>query len=145
VPLRVDAVEVRLLRLEAVISELTRLAGTDPDRLRENLSEMWGVERGLQLGAEILLDIGNHILVAHYGVSSQEYRDIFRRLAERRIISQSLAERLSGLPGFRNILVHDYLDLDTERVLENLRRAPRDFSEFAHEIRGWLGASRSRN
>lgn len=138
-PLRVDAVEVRLLRLEAVISELTQLAGTDPDHLRENRLEMWGVERGLQLGAEILLDIGNHILVSQYGVSSQEYRDIFKRLAERKVISHSLAERLSGLPGFRNILVHDYLDLDTERVLANLRRAPKDFSEFSREIRDWLG------
>jgi uncharacterized protein YutE (UPF0331/DUF86 family) len=141
VPLRVDAVEIRLLRLEAVISELTRLAGTDPDLLRAKLSEMWGVERGLQLGAEILLDIGNHILVAEYGVSSQEYRDIFKRLAERKVISRSLAERLGGLAGFRNILVHDYLDLDAERVLENLRRAPKDFSELAREIRDWLGRS----
>lgn len=140
-PLRVDAVEIRLLRLEAVISELTRLAGTDPDLLRAKLSEMWGVERGLQLGAEILLDIGNHILVAEYGVSSQEYRDIFKRLAERKVISRSLAERLGGLAGFRNILVHDYLDLDAERVLENLRRAPKDFSELAREIRDWLGRS----
>jgi uncharacterized protein YutE (UPF0331/DUF86 family) len=139
--LRVDAVEIRLLRLEAVISELTRLAGTDPDLLRAKLSEMWGVERGLQLGAEILLDIGNHILVAEYGVSSQEYRDIFKRLAERKVISRSLAERLGGLAGFRNILVHDYLDLDAERVLENLRRAPKDFSELAREIRDWLGRS----
>jgi len=142
VPLRVDAVEARLLRLEAVISELTRLAGTDPDRLQANLSEMWGVERGLQLGAEILLDIGNHILVAQYGVSAQEYRDIFKRLAERKVVSQSLAERLDGLAGFRNILVHGYLDLDPERVLENLRRAPKDFSELAREIRDWLGTSR---
>lgn len=143
-PLRVDAVEIRLLRLEAVISELVRLAGTDPDRFRTSLSEMWAVERGLQLGAEILLDIGNHILVAQFGVSSQEYRDIFRRLAERKVISQSLAERLGGLAGFRNILVHDYLDLDPERVLENLRRAPKDFSELAREVRDWLGTSQSR-
>jgi len=138
VALRVDAVEVRLLRLESVISELVRLGQTDPEQFRQEASSMWSVERGLQLGAEILLDIGNHILVAEYGVSSSEYRDIFKRLAERKVISSSLAERLGGLAGFRNILVHDYLDLDRERVLENLRRAPRDFSEFACEIRDWL-------
>ena len=136
--LRVDAVEVRLLRLESVISELVRLGQADPEQFRQEASSMWSVERGLQLGAEILLDIGNHILVAEYGVSSSEYRDIFKRLAERKVISSSLAERLGGLAGFRNILVHDYLDLDRERVLENLRRAPRDFSEFAREIRDWL-------
>ncbi len=136
--LRVDAVEARLLRLESVISELVRLGQTDPEKFRQEASSMWSVERGLQLGAEILLDIGNHILVAEYGVSSSEYRDIFKRLAERKAISSSLADRLGGLAGFRNILVHDYLDLDRGRVLENLRRAPKDFSEFAREIRDWL-------
>jgi uncharacterized protein YutE (UPF0331/DUF86 family) len=138
VALRVDAVEVRLLRLESVISELMRLGQTAPEQFRREASSMWSVERGLQLGAEILLDVGNHILVAEYGVSSSEYRDIFKRLAERQVISLSLANRLGGLAGFRNILVHDYLDLDPERVLENLRRAPQDFSEFAREIRDWL-------
>ncbi|HEY0512513.1 MAG TPA: DUF86 domain-containing protein [Thermoanaerobaculia bacterium] len=138
--LRVDAVEIRLLRLEQVISELARLNEADPGQFRENPLEMWKVERGLQLGAEILLDIGNHILVAQYGVSSLEYRDIFERLADRKVLSRSVADRLSGLAGFRNILVHDYLDLNPEKVLENLRRAPRDFSEFAQEVRDWLGA-----
>jgi len=136
--LRSDAVEVRLLRLESVISELSSLSNVDPETFRESLSEMWKVERGLQLGAEILLDIGNHILAAQFGVSSQEYGDIFDRLADRKVISRSLSDQLSGLAGFRNLLVHDYIKLDPVRVLDNLRRAPKDFSEFAREIRDWL-------
>lgn len=136
--LRVDTVENRLLRLETVISELMRLASADPEVFRESLSEMWKVERGLQIGAELLFDIGTHILVAQFGVSPQEYRDIFEGLARQKVISRSLAERLRGLAGFRNILVHSYMDLDPARVLDNLERAPKDFSEFAREIRDWL-------
>ena len=136
--LRIDAVETRLLRLESVISELSRLGDVDPETFRESLSEMWKVERGLHLGAEILLDIGNHVLAAQFGVSPQEYRDIFESLADRKVISRSLADRLSGLAGFRNILVHDYMALDPVRVLENLGRAPKDFDEFAREVRDWL-------
>jgi uncharacterized protein YutE (UPF0331/DUF86 family) len=59
-------------------------------------------------------------------------------LADRNVISRSLADRLSGLAGFRNILVHDYMALDPVRVLENLARAPKDFDEFAREVRDWL-------
>lgn len=136
--LRIDAVETRLLRLESVISELSRLGDVDPETFRESLSEMWKVERGLQLGAEILLDIGNHILAAQFGFSPQEYRDIFDRLADRKVIGRSLADRLSGIAGFRNILVHDYMALDPARVLENLGRAPKDFGEFTREVRDWL-------
>jgi uncharacterized protein YutE (UPF0331/DUF86 family) len=138
VVLRVDAVEVRLRRLEEVISELALLSKADPQEFRERLSEMWKVERGLQLGAEILLDIGNHILVAQFGVSPQGYREIIERLADRNVISRSLLDRLRGLAGFRNILVHDYLDLNTDQILGILGRAPQDLSEFAREIREWL-------
>lgn len=101
---------------------------------------MWAVERGLQLGAEIILDVGNHILSAQYGVSPADYGDIVKQLAQQGILDQELKERLEGLAGFRNILVHDYIRLDPERVLGALAIAPRDFGDFAHAIRAWLGA-----
>jgi uncharacterized protein YutE (UPF0331/DUF86 family) len=136
--LRVDAVEVRLQRLEAVVSELERLSRIDPGEIRRDTSRMWGVERGLQLGAEILFDVGSHILVAEYGVSPQEYKEILTRLANQDVISRQLADRLEGLAGFRNILVHDYLELDPDKVLEALKQAPEDFSDFARDIQAWL-------
>jgi uncharacterized protein YutE (UPF0331/DUF86 family) len=138
VVLRVDAVEVRLQRLEQVISELERLSRMDPGELRQDTSRMWGVERGLQLGAEILFDIGSHILVAEYAVSPQEYKEILTRLASQNVIGRKLADRLEGLAGFRNILVHDYLELDPEKVLGTLKHAPQDFSDFARDIQAWL-------
>lgn len=138
--LRVDAIEVRLQRLEHVISELERLSRIDPEELRHTTTEMWAVERGLQLGAEILFDVGSHILVAEYGFSPQEYKEILSRLADQKVIGRKLADRLEGLAGFRNILVHDYLELDPEKVLRALKQAPEDFSDFALQIGAWLEA-----
>ncbi len=68
--LRPEAVRERLLRLEEVISRLEELRRLDARALREGFREVWAVERGLQLGAEIVLDVGNHILSAHFGVSA---------------------------------------------------------------------------
>src|SRR4051794_30705553 len=62
VTLRPEAVQARLLRLEEVIGQLQELGRLDLDTLRRNLRDIWAAERGLQLGAEILFDIGNHIL-----------------------------------------------------------------------------------
>src|SRR5437879_899614 len=42
----------------------------------------------------------------------KDYEDITRLLSDRRVISSELAVRLKGLGGFRNILVHDDLDVD---------------------------------
>lgn len=98
----------------------------------------WAVERGLHLGAEILFDIGNHILSAHFGVSAADYEDIVVQLGVAGVIDSTLRDRLTGLGGFRNILVHGYLRVNSERVLDALARAPEDFADFAAAIRRWL-------
>jgi len=99
---------------------------------------VWAVERGLQLGAEIVLDVGNHILSAHFGVSTQDYEDIIIQLGTHNVIGASLREELKGLGGFRNILVHGYLRVDLDRVAHFLQVSPSRFSEFARAVRAWL-------
>jgi len=136
--LRPEAVRERLLRLEEVISRLEELRRLDARTLREGFREVWAVERGLQLGAEIVLDVGNHILSAHFGVSAQDYEDIIAKLGAHSVIGVSLREELKGLGGFRNILVHGYLRVDLDRVAHFLQVSPSRFSEFARAVRAWL-------
>ena len=124
--LRPEAIRERLLRLEEVISRLEELRRLDARALREAFREAWAVERGLQLGAEIVLGVGNHILSAHFGVSAQDYEDIITQLGVHNVIGASLREELKGLGGFRNILVHGYLRVDPDRVatpFKSVRRA----------------------
>lgn len=136
--LRTEVVQARLRRLEEVVSELQELGKLDRTELRGSRRNQWAVERGLQLGAEILLDVGNHVLSNRFGISPEDYGDIVEQLAMQGVLDEGLRARLRGLAGFRNILVHDYLRLDPERVLEGLIQAPRDFSDFAAAIRKWL-------
>jgi uncharacterized protein YutE (UPF0331/DUF86 family) len=136
--LRPEAIRERLLRLEEVISRLEELGRLDTLALREGFRVAWTVERGLQLGAEIVLDIGNHILSAHFGVSAQDYEDIIAQLGAHSVIGASLRDELKGLGGFRNILVHGYLRVDPDRVAHFLQVSPSRFSEFARAVRGWL-------
>lgn len=50
----------RLLRLEEVTARLQELAreGSPGGGFRD----AWAIERGLQLGAEVVFDVGNHVL-----------------------------------------------------------------------------------
>lgn len=95
-------------------------------------------ERGLQRGAEAVLDIGNHILSAHFGTSARDYEDIITRLGDVGVLPTDLRDRLRGLGGFRNILVHGYLSLDPARVRDFAEHAPGDFRAFSVAIRAWL-------
>src|SRR2546427_12684636 len=119
--LRPEAVRERLLRLEEVISRLEELRRLDARALREGFRDAWARERGLQLGAEIILDVGNHILSAHFGVSAQDYEDIISQLGARGVLEPELRARLKGLGGFRNVLVHGYLRLGPARVRPDLQ------------------------
>lgn len=136
--LRPDAVRERLLKLEEVISNLESTGQLDADALRSNFRDAWTAERGLQLGAETILDVGNHILSAHFGVTAKDYEDIIIQLAARGVIDDPLRRDLKGLGGFRNVLVHGYLRIDPERVAEHLAAAPAHFSEFNRQIRSWI-------
>jgi len=140
VVLRPEAVRERLLRLEEVVTRLAELAQTDPAAVQRSFRDSWAAERGLQLAAEIVFDIGNHVLSAQFGIAAADYEDILVRLGQTGVISTALRERLTGLGGFRNVLVHGYLRVDPARVMEYLAKAPTDFSDFAHEVRGWLEA-----
>ena len=125
---RPEALRERLQKLEEIISRLEEVSRVDRATLRTSFRDAWTAERGLQLGAETIFDIGNHILSAHFGVTPKDYEDIIAQLAAQGVIGAPLRNRLKGLGGFRNILVHDYLRIDPDRVAEYLSKAPADFS-----------------
>lgn len=138
VVLRPEAVRQRLLKLEESISRLEVLGRSDRVTLRTNFREAWAAERGLQIAAETILDVGNHILSAHFGESARDYEDVITQLAARSVLDEGLRTRLKGLGGFRNVLVHGYLELDPDRVADYLAKAPADFAEFVRAVRQWL-------
>jgi uncharacterized protein YutE (UPF0331/DUF86 family) len=141
VVLRPEVVRERLLRLEEVVSRLEELAQPGATASGSGFRDAWAAERGLQLAAEIVFDVGNHILSAHFGVSAQDYEDIIAQLGVHGVIDPGLRARLKGLGGFRNVLVHGYLRIDPERVAEHLRAGPPRFADFARAVRAWLATA----
>jgi uncharacterized protein YutE (UPF0331/DUF86 family) len=136
--LRRQAVEARLLRLQNVVQRLRKLRAVPLERFRSDEDVQWLAERGLQLGCEIILDIGNHVLSGAFGRPAETYEAILTGLGREGVLSAELVEEVGGLGGFRNLLVHAYLDLDPERVWTILQRAPDRFERFVQEIAGWL-------
>jgi uncharacterized protein YutE (UPF0331/DUF86 family) len=141
VVLRPDSIRQRLLKLEETVTGLEEVLASRRASPASRLVDGWAAERGLQVGAEIILDIGNHILTAHYGVSPQDYEDIITQLGVHDVIDPELQGRLKGLGGFRNVLVHGYLRIEPSRVDGALERAPVDFRDFGRAIRRWLDAN----
>ena len=98
----------------------------------------WAVERGLQVAAQSVFDIGNHILSGGFGERPADYAAVPVALARHGVIGSGHEARLHGLAGFRNLLVHDYARIDPSRVKQALDERAGDLAEFADAIEAWL-------
>jgi uncharacterized protein YutE (UPF0331/DUF86 family) len=55
-------------------------------------------------------------------------------LAKRGLIERSLAERLQRAVGFRNVLVHEYTEVDWRIVMQIIRTGTRDLAAFGKAV-----------
>ena len=97
----------------------------------------WAVTHGLHIAAEALFDAGGHILACEFQEAVDEYREIPPRLLAHGVISLETAKRLESLAGFRNVLVHEYADIDLRRLHTGLRRLD-DLEAFVADVESWL-------
>ena len=95
-------------------------------------------ERLLQISIETIIDICN-ILISNLklGLPADE-EDTFQKLENKKIISKKMADTLSNMKGFRNILVHKYGIVDDELAFEMLSEKLEDFEKFKDEILRFL-------
>lgn len=87
--------------------------------------------RALGETLEIMLTIGNMIIADNNFRKPEKNDDIFDILAEEKVYQRSLAEKLWGAGGFRNILAHDYVDLDFNIVYDHLENGIPIFKKYA--------------
>ncbi|KKS78619.1 MAG: hypothetical protein UV54_C0057G0001, partial [Candidatus Beckwithbacteria bacterium GW2011_GWA2_43_10] len=65
----------------------------------------------------------------------ETYADIPRVLRKNRKISEELAEYMTKLAKFRNVLVHDYLYINKNEVFSQFEALPENIRRFLQEIK----------
>ena len=130
-------VDRHLIALRHALGVLRRRAGISPQSLRADSDLRWTVERGLQLCAQNALDIASHVASAA-GLDPATYGSSIDCLVEANVVPAEFGERFRGIAGFRNVLVHGYLDIDIDIVAKFLNESLDDFEEFAGHVERWL-------
>lgn len=128
-----DRVIRRLQRLEELLETLEAARTRGRAALDADVREELHVEHALQLAIQACIDVGAH-LVSELGLPTpDDYGQIFESLGKADRIDRDLAGRLSRAVGMRNLLVHEYLDIDLDRVWEALDDLDdlRSFARFA--------------
>ena len=79
--------------------------------------------------------LGSLILPTLYTLHfPDEEKQAFRILASHKIIPQNLAKTLSAMAGMRNILVHEYLDVDHDRLYSVMKKQLVDFEKLINIV-----------
>ena len=135
-------VDRHLIALRRALAALRRHVGVSTESLGAEPDRRWAVERGLQLCAQNALDISGHISSA-LGLDPDSYGSAIDCLVEAGVLPQVFGGRFRGVAGFRNVLVHGYLDIDLDLIVTILAERLDDFEEFAGHVEHWLAAQRN--
>lgn len=132
----VDLARLRGLldRLRDEVAELRRLANYQGEELLGDRDRLNAVKYLFVVTAEICIDVGNHVIASEGLRAPQTFAEVFTVLGEADYVSQELAGHLEAMARFRNLLVHQYAEIDDERVVEILHTRLDDFDRFRELI-----------
>lgn len=113
----------RLVELRRHLDHLRDLRPrvTSREALDRDLSLHNDVLFSLFTVCQLVIDIAGE-LSARRGERFEDYTQAVRGLARDERFSAELVRELERLPGLRNVLVHEYVGLDMDRVMEALDR-----------------------
>ena len=79
-----------------------------------------------QRACQAAIDLAMHVVALQHLGMPQSQADAFRLLADSRHLTDDLSERMIGMCGFRNVLVHQYQELETDILHQVARKGWQD-------------------
>jgi len=133
----VEVVRRHLAALRYSLEVLLTRTDISLEALDADTEGRWVVERGLQLCAQNALDIATHI-AAGRGRDVPDYASAIDELGRLGVLSRGFAREFRSVAGFRNVLVHGYLDVDLDVLYVLLHERLGDFESFAKAVETYL-------
>ena len=136
-----ESLRSRLKELEDAVGERESFREDTFSELAKSRRERWALRYGMLEAIQIVIDVAC-MVVSHEDLGHpKSYAECLRILGRSGRIDEALAERLARAVGLRNVLVHDYLDVNDRLVYESLDNLD-DLRAFARQIAD-AGSSRS--
>jgi uncharacterized protein YutE (UPF0331/DUF86 family) len=132
---RIDAAVVDA-RLRELSRRLRRVQARKPASAKalaadEDLQDI--LARNLEVAIQNCADIAFHLCAVH-GAMPASAGDAFTELGRLGLIDAVLAARLRLAAGFRNVLAHEYTQIDWKIVLQVVRTGTRDLAAFGKAV-----------
>lgn len=121
--------------IERCVQQIRRYYALPSERVfAEDFLKQDAIALNLQRACQLCIDLANLTIRKKKLGLPKESAESFLLLAEAEIIDQLLAEKLKGMVGFRNILVHEYKKVDLSIMVNVIEHRLEDLVRFAQEI-----------
>ncbi len=132
-------IEKRIREIDRRLRFLRKLAGTDVQTYKANHSTASTIERDLEITIQACLDIADHIISGlGLEIPKKDRKETFEILAINGIVPKPLVRHLTAMAGQRNILIHEYLEVDPEEILKTVREDLGDIVTYVSHIQQFL-------
>lgn len=132
--------EARVARLlRAIADDLAVLRAEAGATAERRADPLWlrGVKYVFVTAIEGCVDVAQHVCSSEGWGPPATNADAVRLLGRHGALPVEVADAVARAVGFRNVLVHDYVDVDDRIVLERLAD-PSDLDRFVGGIAAWL-------
>lgn len=133
-----STVQAKLRLMQDLVDDLSDAGAPDGARLREQRLLLRAVERVLTQLVDLSVAINSHVVAATSDRAPSSYRESFSLAAKAGLIGAELAGELQPAVGMRNLLVHEYAEVDVDRVAAALPLARDHFGRYIHDVAAWL-------
>lgn len=125
---RLDGIRKNILKLQAL--------GKLPFENFKNGDSFDLAQHHLRLALEGVFHIGAHILSRLPGERTVEYRGIAEKLGDAGVVDKAFSEKsLMPMAKMRNLLVHQYADLDAKRLYDVINNHLPDIETFLRAVK----------
>ncbi|MDO5068148.1 MAG: DUF86 domain-containing protein [Propionibacteriaceae bacterium] len=133
----VEVVTRRLTMMRKLLGELQQLP-VSPERLVEDAIMRYAVERMLTLLVDLAVGINTHFAATLGATTPSTVRESFTVMADLDVLDRDLVHQLVRSVGMRNILIHQYTDVDLGMVAAAVEHACRDYLDYVTSVANHL-------
>ncbi len=128
----------KLRLMQDLLDDLDAVPPPTASTLREDRMLRHALERILTQLVELAAGINAHVAAARLGGGAATYHESFALAARAGVLTPELAERLAPSAGLRNILVHEYLVVDLDQVVQGAALAKEGYRAYVRAVADFL-------
>jgi uncharacterized protein YutE (UPF0331/DUF86 family) len=131
-------ISVKLEQIEQYHGELKSKQETLSRRqFLSSTTEQRAVERMFENAIQACADLAQHVATREFGFDGTTSKDAIRVLSREGVVDGETADTLVAAIGFRNVLAHEYGQVDYEKVYETLQTGLSVYNTFSQQIAQW--------